>query len=92
MTIPGIGYYSALPIVSEVGEIERSPDSQHLCSYVGVTPCTRSSGGVTYHGKITKTWSRHLRWILTECTQYRIRTEPDSSITRFYNRPVKKKG
>jgi transposase len=92
MTIPGVGYYSALLIASEIGEIERFPDSQHLCSYTGLTPSTHSSGGVTYHGNITKTGSRHLRWILTECTQSHIRTEPDSSITRFHNRLVKKKG
>jgi len=92
MTIPGIGYYSALLIASEIGEIERFPDSQHLCSYAGLTPSTHSSGGVTYRGGIIKTGSRHLRWILTECTQTHIRTEPDSSITRFYNRLVKKKG
>jgi transposase len=91
-TIPGISYYSALLVVSEVGEIERFPDSSHLASHVGLTPSTHSSGGVTYHGSITKTGSRHLRWILTECTQSHIRTEPDSNVTRFYNRLVKKKG
>jgi transposase len=89
--IPGIGYYSALLIVSEIGEIERFPDSQHLCSYAGLTPSAYSSGGVTYHGNITKTGSRHLRWVLTECTQSHIRTEPDSSVARFHNRLVKKK-
>jgi transposase len=92
MTIPGVGYYSALLIVSEIGEIERFPDSQHLCSYAGLTPSTHSSGGVTYHGNITKTGSRHLRWILTECTHSHIRTEPDSSITRFHKRLLRKKG
>ena len=35
MTVPGIGHYSALLIVSEVGDINRFPDSYHLCSYVG---------------------------------------------------------
>ena len=29
MTIPGIGYYSALLIVSEIGDINRFPDSYH---------------------------------------------------------------
>ena len=91
-TIPGVGYYSALLIVSEIGEIERFPDSAHLCSYAGLTPSTHSSGGVTYHGNITKTGSRYLRWILTECTHSHIRTEPDSNMTRFYNRLVKKRG
>jgi transposase len=36
MTIPGIGYYSALLFVSEVGDINRFPDSYHLCSYAGL--------------------------------------------------------
>jgi transposase len=59
MTIPGVGYYSALLIASEIGEIEPFPDSQHLCSYAGLTPSTHRSGGVTYHGNITKTGSRY---------------------------------
>ena len=51
MTIPGIGYYSALLIVSEIGDISRFPDSYHLCSYAGLVPSTHSSGGITYHGR-----------------------------------------
>jgi transposase len=52
VTIPGIGYYySALLIVSEIGDINRFPDSHHLCSYAGlIIPSTHSSGGITYHG------------------------------------------
>ena len=41
----GIGYYSALLIVSEAGDIDRFPDSYHLCSYAGLIPSTCSSGG-----------------------------------------------
>ena len=47
MTVPGIGYYSALLIVSEIGDINRFPDSYHLCSYAGLIPSTRSSDGIT---------------------------------------------
>ena len=49
-TIPGIGHYSALFLVSEIDDINRFPDSYHLCSYAGLVPSTHSSGGVTYHG------------------------------------------
>ncbi len=38
MTIPGIGYYSALLVMSEIGDINRFPDSSHLCSYAGLVP------------------------------------------------------
>ena len=67
MTIPGIGYYSALLIVSEIGDINRFPDSYHLWSYTGLVPSTHSSGGITYHGSITKRGSKYLRWIMLEC-------------------------
>ena len=92
MTIPGIGYYSALLITSEIGDVNRFPDSAHPCSYAGLTPSTHSSGGATYHGRITKTGSRYLRWILTECTRTHIRHNPNSTITRFYQKLTARKG
>ena len=92
LTIPGIGYYSALLISSEIGDINRFPDSHHLCSYAGLTPSTHSSGGVTYHGSMTKTGSKYLRWILVECARSHIRTEKESSLTKFYLHLAKKRG
>ncbi|MGC9146175.1 MAG: IS110 family transposase, partial [Nitrososphaeria archaeon] len=68
MTVPGISYYSALLIASEIGDISRFPDSSHLVSYAGLAPSTRSSGGKTYYGPITKQGSKYLRWILTQVT------------------------
>ncbi len=38
MDIPGISYYSALLILSEMGEVECFPDAKRLCSYVGLVP------------------------------------------------------
>ncbi len=92
MTIPGIGYYSSLLISSEIGDIERFPDSHHLCSYAGLTPSTHSSGGVTYHGSMTKTGSKYLRWILVECARSHVRTEKESNLTKFYLHLAKKRG
>jgi transposase len=92
MSIPGIGYYSALLISSEIGDVNRFPDSHHLCAYAGLVPSTRSSSGVTFHGPITKSGSKYLRWILTECVHVHLRTEKESSLTKFYNRITRKKG
>jgi len=92
VTIPGVGYYSALLMACEIGDVNRFPDSAHLCSYAGLTPSTHSSGGATYHGHITKTGIRHLQWGLTECTRTHIRLNPDSNITRFYLKLGKRKG
>ena len=94
MTIPGIGYYySAILIISEIRDINRFPNSYHLCLYADLVPSTYSSGGLTYYGKITKTGSKYLRWIMLECVHAHIRTDKNSSnIARFYERLSKRKG
>src|SRR5205814_2096374 len=92
MTIPGISFYSALLIVSEIGEIGRFEDSSSLVGYSGLAPSTHSSGGKTYHGPIMKSGSKYLRWIMGQCTRVHIRTEPDGTIATFYARLARKKG
>lgn len=92
MTIPGISFFSALLIVSEIGEIGRFDDSSSLVAYAGLAPSTHSSGGKTYHGPITKTGSTHLRWILGQCTRVHMREEPDGTVAAFYQRLARKKG
>jgi len=92
MTIPGISFYSALLLVSEIGNVDRFPDSAHLVSYAGLTSSTHSSGGSTYHGRITKAGSPYLRWVLNQCTWVHIRSEPEGSVALFYRRLSGKKG
>jgi transposase len=91
MTIPGIGYYSALLIKSEIADIDRFQDAAHLVAYAGLAPSTHSSGGKTYHGGITKAGSRHLRWVLTECTHAHVKRVRDN-VTEFYEKLARKKG
>jgi transposase len=92
MTIPGISFYSALLLISEIGDIDRFSDSAHLVSYAGLASSTHSSGGVTYHGRITKAGSPYLRWVLNQCTWVHVRSEPEGSIAAFYERLRRKKG
>lgn len=58
MTIPEVGYYTALLIKSEVGDINRFSDGDKLCSYAGLVPSTHPSGAVTRHGGVTREGSR----------------------------------
>ena len=90
MSIPGISFYSALFILSEIGDINRFPDSGHLVSYAGLAPSTRSSGNKVYHGPITKQGSSYLRWILTQVTWANIRKEPNGTVGNFL--PQEEKG
>jgi len=84
MTIPGIGYYDALLIKAEVGDIGRFRCGDHLASYTGLVPSTRSSDGVTRHGRITGEGSRWLRWALVEAAMVHVRY--DTPVTWFQPR------
>jgi transposase len=90
MTIPGIGRYSALLIISEVGDIRRFPDGDRLAAYAGLVPGVRASGGKARLGPITKQGSAWLRWILVEAV-YRAARRPGCLRDR-YERLRRRKG
>ena len=90
MTIPGIGYYTALLVKAEVGDISRFGSGDQLCSYAGLVPSTYSSGGVTRHGRITKEGSRWLRWAMVEAATTHLKY--DTSITRAYHGIAERRG
>lgn len=75
-TIPGIGHYSAMLILGEVGDFTRFPSAKHLVSYAGLNPSVHSSGGVTRYGRITKQGSSWLRWIMVEVASIASRHSP----------------
>ena len=54
MTIPGIGYYSALLVKSEIGTVDRFPDGEKVCSYAGLAPSVSISGRYRRYGSITR--------------------------------------
>jgi transposase len=90
MTVPGIGYYIALLVKAEVGDVIRFTSGDHLSSYAGLVPSTHSSGGVSRHGKITKEGSRWLRWAIVEAVHVHLRY--DTPVTRFYHRVAERRG
>jgi transposase len=89
-SIPGFSYYSAMIIVTEIGEIGRFPHPKKLCSYAGLVPRTIQSGEHVYYGRILKECNPNIKWILGQCLHNHIRSCPNSSITIFYHRLEKK--
>lgn len=89
-TMPGIGYYTALLIVSEIGEIERFPSSKKLCSYAGLVPSLHQSGSTMRRGHITRQGSKWLRWSLIQCAHIAVRK--DARFKLFYTKLAKRKG
>lgn len=88
-TIPGIGYYTALLLVAEIGDINRFPDAEKLCSYAGLVPSVHQSGNKTVYGSITKQGSKWIRWALTQAAH--VHVKHDTRLSRFYHRLAEKK-
>jgi len=91
MTVPGVGYYTALLVKSEIGHIDRFSDGEKLCSYAGLVPSTYASGGTVTHGNITKEGSRWLRWVMVEAAMTHVH-KYDTAITRAYHRIAQRRG
>jgi transposase len=65
----GIGPYTAMLVIAEVGEIERFRSARHLCAWAGLTPTVRSSDGHARLGHISQQGSPHIRWAMVEAAQ-----------------------
>ncbi len=92
LSIPGVGYISALTIMAEVGDITRFPSAKKLQSYAGLVPSTYASGGTVRHGKITKQGSKWLRFIMIEVAHAQPRCRHTKGFGGYYNRIRLNKG
>ena len=86
--IHGIGLYSALLIVAELGEVDRFRAAKQVGAYAGLTSRVHQSGGHCYQGSITRLGSPWLRWILVEAAMKTIRKDP--ALKDFYQRVRKR--
>jgi transposase len=58
--LPGVGPFTALVLLAEIGDISRFGSARKLASWAGLTPTVRGSDRTVHHGHISKqgpTWS-----------------------------------
>jgi transposase len=67
--IRGVGPYTAMLVIAEVGDVSRFQSARRLCAWAGLTPMIRSSDGKARLGHITRQGSRPLRWAMVEAAQ-----------------------
>lgn len=92
MSIPGIGYVSALTILAEIGDITRFQSAKKLQAFAGLAPSVSSSGGRTQYGAITKQGSHWLRWILIEAAHHQLRPTRTLGFAGYYHHIQKQYG
>ena len=91
-TIPGISYITALTIIAEIGDIQRFPSAKKLMGYSGLVPSTYSSGDRTRHGRITKTGSKWLRYIMIETAHHQVRCKKKPGFGWYYRKLKERHG
>src|SRR5262250_1635638 len=68
-TLPGVGQFTALVMLAEIGGITRFGSARKLPSWAGLTPTVRGSDLTVRHGHISKQGSAWLRWVLNQAAQ-----------------------
>lgn len=75
-SIPGISTLSAMTLLTEIVDINRFKNLDHLASYVGLIPGEDSSGEQERNTGISHRRNAHLRGILIECSWAAARKDP----------------
>jgi len=86
MSIPGVGFITAMIMAAEIEDISRFPSYRHLGSYAGLVPCLDASADKQRIGHITKQGSPHLRTALVEAAQAAARTR--SRLNIYFRRRI----
>jgi transposase len=68
-TLPGVGEFTALVMLAEIGDITRFATARKLASWAGLTPAVRGSDLTVRHGHISKQGSAWLRWVMNQAAQ-----------------------
>lgn len=82
-SIPGIGFITAMTIITEVETITRFRNNDHFCSFIGLIPSTHSSGDHDGVGDITSRGNKILRSAIVESAWIAARLDP--TLVRSYH-------
>lgn len=80
----GVGLYTAMLVIGELGEVERFRHAKQVACYAGLTARVHQSGDHCHHGHISHQGSGWLRWVLIEAAMKLVRR--DVPLANFYAR------
>ena len=67
--LPGVGPFTALVLLAEIGDVSRFGSARKLAAWGGLTPTVRGSDRTVRHGHISKQGSAWVRWVLCQAAQ-----------------------
>jgi transposase len=83
---PGVGPFTALRVVLELGDITRFPTAGSLANYLGLTPAEASSGETVHRGHTRKCGPGAVRGWLLQCAWVAIRPGRDAALRAVFER------
>ena len=84
----GVGLFTALVVISELGDVSRFRRAKQVGAYTGLTARVDQYGSHTYSGHITRQGSPWLRHVLVEAAMKIVRD--DIGLANFYARVRKR--
>ena len=90
MTMTGVGYFTAMLVVSEVGDVGRFRGDKEFASWMGLVPSVHQSGEKTRIGGVSGPGNKRLRWALVESAQTAVRYDP--RLGGLYERVSRRRG
>jgi len=88
LSVPGIGFISAITLLTEIENIDRFKNTDHLAGFIGLIPMCHSSGEKENRGEISFRGKKPLKAILIESSWIAARKDPALSLS--YNTYVKR--
>jgi transposase len=90
MTTPGLDYFSAALVKTEIIEVKRFANFNRLCAYAGLAPKVHQSADKLIHGSLNTNRRKYLQWILIEVVPHFIKAQPE--LQKRYERIALRKG
>jgi transposase len=87
MTMPGVGYFTAMLLLAEIGDIDRFSSDKRLASWAGLAPSVRQSGEKVRIGGVGGPGNRRVRWVMVQCAHTARQHNPRlRSLCEWYSR------
>ena len=88
LSLPGVGYITAVTFLTELIDINRFSGLDSLCTYVGLVPSVYSSGEKQRVGGISVRHSKYLRSLIIEASWVAVGQDP--ALTMSFNELIKR--
>jgi transposase len=76
ISIPGIGFLTAMTFLAQISDIRRFERLDDLCDYIGLVPMMHGSGDKMYTGKLINRGRKELKIMIIEAAWEAVRLDP----------------